>query len=103
MKVTISETCYVEVDENNNHIPFFHQEGGSVITQGRYKGRTTEDKWVSSGKYFSNMPAAIRYGIEYGIEYGLFNKDENITLKQYVERIESTKMEVMRIMGELLP
>ena len=97
MKVTINDKCYVEVDNHNNYTPFLYSEGGEVIMTGKFKGQVSQPKWVSSHKYFSNMPNAIRYVLE----QDAFSEGEEITLKEYVSRIENIKAEVVEIMRRL--
>lgn len=97
MKVTINNKCYIEIDSYNNHTPFLYSEGGELITVGKLKGQASQPKWVSSLKYFSNMPNAIRYALE----QDAFSNDEEITLKEYVSRMENIKAEVIEIMRSL--
>ena len=58
MKIEINDTYYIDFD-GMNYTPFKFRKGGDEVLQGKYKGSITEDKWVSSNKFFNSLHSAL--------------------------------------------
>ena len=56
--VTINEKYRVNIDEYNHTLQQYN-EGGSVITQGKYKGQISQPSWTAEG-YYPNLPQCLR-------------------------------------------
>ena len=82
MKVNVNDNWYIEIDSFGNHTPYSFKKGGEEIVKGKYKGQITQDRWVSEGKYFVNLPQALLY---------IFHKElsmenEEMDIKEYIEQ-----------------
>lgn len=80
--ITINENWGIQIDSIGNHMP--HRWAEKRVKQGGEYVGTGDWEWKSEQKYFPNVAQCLRY---------MFDKDlpEELTLKEYVERIEEVE------------
>ena len=91
MKITINEHYYIDVDTLGNHTPYFFKKGGELITFGKNKGIISQDKWVSSGKYYTDLGLALDWIVKDSLQNDYPEIDLKDYLTTYEERVEDIK------------
>lgn len=87
MIVQINEKWRVDIDDLNHTLERF-EEGGKILTQGKYKGQISKPSWVFVG-YYPNMLQCLREAVR---QEAILLPDTD--LKGYIERLEKLNEEI---------
>lgn len=88
MIVQINEKWRVDIDDLNHTLECF-DEGGKVLTQGKYKGQSSKPSWNFVG-YYPNMLQCLREVVRR--EATLLPDTD---LNGYIERLERLNEEIV--------
>lgn len=85
--IGIDDEWYIRIDTHGNHVPYQYKEK-MKRGEGKEWVGTGEYDWDCSHKFFPNIPQAMRWIFEQGLE--------DMTLLEYVERIEAVEKRIKR-------